>query len=119
MDGNKIKAILIDSTAQEVREIEIENKLEAYYAAIGCNTIDAVYPGELEGRDVVYVDDNGLLDGPQHFFHLAGFPTPLAGNGLVIGTDDEGESVDAATPVDQVRQGVMFKDLAQVRREYL
>lgn len=59
--------------------------------------------------DGVYVDDDGLLkpNPPDNFFRIRTYPDPLCGNGVVLGTDDEGESVDPAVSWED------FKDMVR------
>ncbi len=43
--------------------------------------------------DVAYVDDEGLYRQPQSFWRYRNWPHPIAGKGLVLGTDlDTGET---------------------------
>ena len=57
--------------------------------------------------DGVYVDDEGLLKDMdrQNFFFIQGTAHPLCGNGVVLGVDEEGESIE---PV------VSFEDFAKL-----
>lgn len=41
--------------------------------------------------DTVYVDDEGLFN-VSHFMFIKSYPQPLAGCGLILGTDKEGNS---------------------------
>lgn len=104
-----MKAILISVHNQSVTQIEIEDGLDSIYKAIGCDTIEAVHSYILQGGDIIYVDEEGLLkDEPGPFFVLNGFHQPLAGNGLVLGTDEEGDSCDAETPIAVIMDAVEF-----------
>jgi len=55
-----------------------------------------------EERDVVFVANQNLLERPiteiTEFFGFLGYARPLAGNGLVLGTDEEGESIEPKQP---------------------
>lgn len=61
--------------------------------------------------DYVYVDDEGLLKQQlrENFFQAATYPTPLAGNGLMMGTDDEGDSVDPKMTWEELKRTQFFK----------
>ena len=58
--------------------------------------------------EMVYVDDNGLLNDPKRFFSVPGYLGWLAGNGLILGVDRRGESVSTELTVEQVESVVRF-----------
>lgn len=109
-----IKAISIDPFACTVTEVEYdaENYQNIYpllshpIHPVECFTIAPT--DILKGADALFVDDNGLLNGPVRFFALAGSPQPYAGKGLIVGTDDEGESQSCQTRAELIRMCVMF-----------
>lgn len=106
-----MKAIHIDPTTKTVREIEIPDPatgehLSAIYAVLGCRAFDLV---RLEGGDAVFVDDEGLLkDDPGPFFGLWGYPNPLAGHGLVLGADDDGNSCAPTVTVAEIEDWIVW-----------
>lgn len=114
-----MKAILIDAGAQEVREIEIQPDengctLSAIYAAIGCELIDVV---RITRTDAIFVDDVGLLRAENEFmpfFLWDGYPNPLAGNGLILGSDENGNSAEPTVTHEWVRKRVEFLDYDDV-----
>lgn len=110
------KVILIDAVNRIIKLVEIDTYKDIYLH-LNCDMFEVAT--ELENNDSIYVDEEGLLTNPQHFFeyegaHQAGF----AGNGLVIGTDEEGESVDAKTTLEEVIKKVKFKSIGEVRAEH-
>lgn len=110
------KAILIDSTAREVRAVDIDQPtLQGWYAAIGCDMVTvATY---LDDGDSILVDDEGLLRSPAYFFIYEDYPAPLAGNGLVVGCDEEGETVDAKADLEYIRSRVRFLSREELIKE--
>lgn len=104
-----MKAILINVHNKTVTQIDIEGGLDSIYKAAGCGTIEAVHSYVFQGSDIMYVDEEGLLkDEPGPFFAINGFRQPLAGNGLVLGTDEEGDSCDVETPLAVIMDAVEF-----------
>jgi len=103
-----VRAIRIDSNSGKIEVIDIDGKLQAIKAAIRCQWIEAVRPSILLGEDILYVDEEGLLHGENLFFKIAGFAQAIAGNGLILGTDEEGDSADCETPIGLVSQCVEF-----------
>ena len=59
-----MRAIFIDAVGRKVEEVEIENKLEAFYAKIGCEMIEPIALGR---KFVMIVDEEGKpLDPIDH-----------------------------------------------------
>lgn len=98
------KGILINAETQEISEIEI-NIWSEIAPAIGCDLFDVIY---IDDKNVIYVDDEGLLKGPENFILLEGYPQPLAGSGLILGTNEEGDSCDTSLTIDEVKGKVRF-----------
>jgi hypothetical protein len=102
-----IRAILINTQAQQVTEVKVNPVLAAYYALLGVELVEAVHPRGIAAHDVMYVDEEGLLK-PNSFFQFRGYPQPLAGNALIVGTDEDGNDIDAATRLLDVQMRVRF-----------
>lgn len=105
-----MKAIKIDVIKQHVEEIDIEDSLNSMYAELDCNTFTAPY--SFANNDVLYVDDEGLLKDWENvkgaFFLKEWNVQPLFGHGLIIGTNEEGESVDVSTNIEKIRNQIVF-----------
>jgi hypothetical protein len=104
-----MKALLIDSKNRTVKQIEIGEHYTEISKAIGCDVFSA--PHIMQNNDTLYCDDEGLLKNPEHFFLLDGYPQPLAGNGLILGCDDEGESIDVSMNLVELSSKVTFMDV--------
>ena len=103
-----MKAILIDSINKEVKEIEIGKGIEAMYEFLKCQYFTV--GSYLDKQDAIFVDDEGLMNGTDVFFTYEGAHQPFAGNGLIMGCDDEGESVDCKISFAEVKDKVKFYD---------
>lgn len=111
----EMKAYLINSKLKTITPVDYNGDYESIYTHIGCDLFDVVYAEVGEHKIGVYVDDEGLLNNPQHFFMLEGWSQPLAGNGLVLGgLDEEGETLAAPDDLD-LSSIVTFLSLSQVR----
>jgi hypothetical protein len=88
------KAMLIDPVTRTFTPVEYDGDFREIYRFLKCDAFDVAY-ATIDGHDVdIYVDDEGLYN-PTHFFIGDGFPSPLAGRGLVFGrVDDEGDATD-------------------------
>ena len=96
-----MKAYLIDSETKTITPVDYNGDYKTIYTHIGCDLFDIVYAESGGHRISVFVDDEGLLNNPQHFFMLDGWAQPLAGNGLVLGdVDEEGETLAAPDDLD-------------------
>lgn len=105
-----MRAIKIDAKARTVTEIDLPKGIDAMQAAIGCDCF--CFAVSWRNGDTLYVDDEGLLNPCDEFFVIETGHQPFAGNGLILGSDEEGESVDAKTPLTDVK--VAFLTRAQV-----
>jgi hypothetical protein len=113
-----MKAYLIDSETKTITPVDYNGDYKTIYTHIGCDLFDIVYAESGGHRISVFVDDEGLLNNPQHFFMLDGWADPLAGNGLVLGdADEEGETLAAPDDLD-LSPTITFLSLQQVRDMY-
>lgn len=115
----KIKAIRIDSANRRFHEVELDQSdTDAICGFVGCSMFDVV---RVENRDVIFVDDEGLLTANEdtHFFTVGKYDGILVGNGLVVGTDDEGESVDAETTIEWLENNISFGKMVKHNEELI
>ena len=104
-----MKALLIDVKSQSIRQIEIGEHYTEISKAIGCDVFAA--PHIMHNNDTLYCDDEGLLKNPENFFLLDSYPQPIAGNGLILGCDNEGESTDVSMSLIELSSRVTFMDM--------
>jgi hypothetical protein len=103
-----MKAILIDTNTEEIKEIEFDGTLHHIYELVDCATFDVVRIDETNG---IYVDDEGLFVEDQIFFTYHGNQTSLtlAGNGLVLGVNGGGETISPTITLAEVEEAVDFQ----------
>ena len=101
-----MKAILIDVKTQEIKEVEHDNTLQNIYDLIDCRAFDLV---RIDDVNSIFVDDEGILK-DNLYFEYSGSENvfKLAGNGLVLGVDDEGNSISPTLTVEDVEGKVNF-----------
>jgi hypothetical protein len=113
-----VKAIKIDSHARTVTEVEREIAprdsravLRFLYDNLNCDCVCTVtlshWPSGVP-RETLWVDDEGLLKRPSHFFIYRPYPQPLAGNGMILGTTHGGYSVSTDMKLEDVIKCVSF-----------
>jgi len=102
-----MKALLIDPYKQTITEVEHLDDYKDIQKHIRAAMFDHVRIGENEG---VYIADDGLLTAntSTRFFMLSNWRYPLAGYGLVLGSDKYGESVSTQFTIDDLEQDIVW-----------
>lgn len=114
-----MRGILIDPFTRTIEEVETTGKLPEIYSMLGVELITIVHVGE---TDVLFLDDEGLFvpREEQEYFYWKGSNQPYAGKGLIIGTDEEGDSTDAEATLWEVMSQVHWLDKSKLNpEEYL
>lgn len=112
-----VKGYLIDPFACTITEVEHEaDSIEGIYMLltnpmqkVTCFTV--AYSRGLSPGDAIFVDDEGLLTPCDRFFMIAGNPQPLAGKGLVLGSNANGDTVAVKTSKAKVEDMVVFLEI--------
>jgi len=117
-----MKAILIDSKSKTVRYVEVKvndgSALQSMYNHIDCDLVEVI---NIDDKNDLFVDEEGLLklNKDSQFFLYDGFPQPLAGNGLILGLDEEvGESIETSLSIEEVAEKVLFLDINAVKQHF-
>tara|TARA_R100001377_G_scaffold80732_1_gene59819 strand:- start:40 stop:351 length:312 start_codon:yes stop_codon:yes gene_type:complete len=102
-----MKAILIDVINKEVREVEHDDTLKSIYKHVDCGTFDVV---RIDNLNSIYIDDEGLFVEDQQFFNyvIDLRVASLAGNGLILGVDDEGDTIEPTLTLEEVKSSVFW-----------
>jgi hypothetical protein len=114
-----MRAYLIDAEQRTINEIGFSGGgLEEVYQLLGCSRFasGAQLNGSIEeGFDTVLVSDDDMEDRDElrHWFQIDADRNPpssypLAGRGLVVGIDQEGEDSDALIGRDELLKRVTF-----------
>ena len=105
-----MKAILIDSKNKTVSEITIDENAEAlleeWYKHIDCELVQVAH--DISKHDSILVDEEGLLKNPDNFFTYNGAHQQFAGNGLIVGRNEDGETVDCEITLEEATLNVIF-----------
>lgn len=105
-----IKVILIDPFTETISYVTLaDTKLDTYYNLLGCSLITIA--GLADGVDMI-LDDEGLLkdSNSQAYFKMGISSQPFAGKALIVGTDDEGNTVSVPENIttEKVFERVIF-----------
>lgn len=103
-----MKAFIIDPFNQKIETViytgDYKDISKLIEASSGLFDVVRLYANQ----DVAFVDDEGLYVEGQGFWIHKNYPTPLAGKSLILGTDDEGDSISPATTIEQLKDDVRF-----------
>lgn len=100
-------AYLIDPFDREICRVGASQgfDINVIYKLLDCELID--HCCHQENGDYIFVDDEGLYKEHQKFFFMKN-NQPLAGKGLWVGSDEEGNSCSPKTQIEEVRNLVQF-----------
>lgn len=121
-----VKALLIDPYRGTITEVDHDaddyRNIYAWLSGVGDPTkvgdpqtnpphtvddFEAFYArGQLPEGDAIFIDGEGMLKGPVAFFLFDG--QPLAGRGLVLGSDNQGETQACKLTFDECADRVRF-----------
>lgn len=120
-----IKAILIDVENKQIKELELQSESSSFnlYKELKCEYITSAC-GDLFNRlsHALFVDDEGLLKEN----HLGAFCIRIgetghlyesqvfSGNGIIVGINDEGESIDHQLDIEIIKDIVRWEDVAKL-----
>jgi hypothetical protein len=104
------KAIKIDVELKKVYEIELGDDYREIYNAIGNGCELFCVPISFENGDSLFSDDEILLreNDVKGAFMMPDWSYPIYNNAIILGTDDEGNSVDYKSNIDEIAKNVWF-----------
>lgn len=110
-----MRAYLVDPYTETVVEITYNGDYKTIYDHIDCDCFCVA--GLNKEGDGVYVDDEGLLTMSERtkFFVTTLYPQALAGKGLVLGVDEEGNSTSPVISLEDFKKTVRFMTYAKLR----
>jgi hypothetical protein len=104
------KALKIDVVNQTVTNILIDD-IEDIYKEIGNGCELFCCPVNFENGDTLYADDESLLrENVEGCFLMPDWAYAIVGNAIILGTDEEGESVDCKYSTMDIYQEIIWGD---------
>jgi hypothetical protein len=114
-----MRAILIDPEQRTITEIDFGGGGKQLEQLLGCHDFTTgsrpLNGSMMKGFDALYVSDDMLdeRDDPKHWFQVDAdrdppSSFPIAGRGLVVGTDPDGEDTDARISRDELVKRITF-----------
>ena len=111
-----MRAIKIDSANRTITHIELGKGLQPIYDAIGNGCRCFTSPIDFENGDAMYADDEGLFNPFEGGIMMPEWSYPIVGNVLIVGTDEEGDSTDCKTTVEEITPLIQWIDKATCDR---
>ena len=99
-------AILCDPRTATVETVTMSGDWQEINKVLECDTFTAAYPWP-ERADSIYCDDDGLWHWPLYTVFTDG-AQPYAGPVLIVGVDDDGNTVAPAMTLDDARALTSF-----------
>ena len=109
-----MRSIKIDAKNKTVEVIELDDKdsLKEMQKVVG-GYIEVAHD---DGKNTLYVDEEGFYKGGQDFFTYEGAHQPFVGNGIFCGINHKnGKTVKCTLTVEEVRSKVRFISFQTVR----
>lgn len=101
------KAIKIDVFKKELSYVYLDDYRDIYREiGNGCELF--CVPIQFDNEDCIYTDDEGLLKEVYGGFMMEGWSYPLCSNGIIQGTDEEGDSVDCLTTIEELLPKIIW-----------
>jgi hypothetical protein len=96
---------LIDPHKKKIKQVNYNGDFQSIYMHINSGMFDVIslYQGES-----LFIDDMGLERQDQSFFIHKNYPTPIAGIGLLLGTDETGESIESKKSIEELQSDIVF-----------
>jgi hypothetical protein len=107
---NMKKALKINVEAKTITEILIDDSISSIVKEIGNNCNYFCCPYEFANADTIYADDESLLrrdDIRGGFMITDTWVYPIVGNAIILGTDEEGDSIDCKTKITDL-ENIIF-----------
>jgi hypothetical protein len=99
-----MRAIFIDATPKTVAEIDHSGTLEDMQKTIGCASVRLITVGNEDEDHDLWIDDEGIgKAGLIYGKH------EVSGNGLLLDSDDDGESAPSTVDIEDARAKVRFE----------
>ena len=108
-----MRAIIINAKDRTITATEIDGSLKSLQQIVG-GLIEPVYDG-LDDSHHCYVNEEGLLDHPQHLFMFKDGHQPLAGNGVIVGSGLIADEAPCTLSVEWLKERVTFMDIVAAR----
>lgn len=109
-----VKGILIDPFALTITEVKHDaDHYKGIYDLLShesmkVSTFEIIH---LDDKgDAIFIDEEASFKACERFFLLKGYHSPIAGKGLVLGSDGNGATISAKTSISKLRTSIKFAE---------
>ena len=113
------KGIKINSELQTLEYVLLGNDYKEIYPIIGEKCSMFACPITFDNEDTMYVDDEGMYQGYTKGFMMDNWQYPIFGNALILGADEEGDSIDAKSSIEDFKGELVFVEFKNNTYELL
>lgn len=114
-----MRAVIIDAENCKIREVDIKKgkSLEAMQKAVE-GLIELAGDIPISAGDSLFVNEEGMFDDSLSFFEVEGMHQPFSGNGIIVGTGSNGETISAKVNIEELKKIVSFVDRSTLQERY-
>ncbi len=107
-----MKAFLIDPYLKEITEVDYSGNFKQICTLIHADLKVRSFTAATFNKhgDTFYIDDEGLFRENIQFFEHYGYPQPLAGYGLVLGSNAAGESIEPTVTLEELKEVITWEN---------
>ena len=98
-----MQAILIDPELQSIKKVDYNGDYTTIYPMIDCKIFTIAY---IDDKESIFLDDNGMY--VENRFGWRHGDVQFVGKGLIVGYNDEGDSVGTELSIVEVVKAVTF-----------
>lgn len=109
-----MRAILINPEDRTVTEIQIKKGNNAIYAAIDCEAFEC--PITFDNNDTMYWDEDGVFKPQKGGITMEDWCVPVLGKILILGTNSRGNSVNAASKIEDIEKIITWVNEADAEK---
>jgi hypothetical protein len=108
------KALKINVENQTITEVFIGNEIDCISNEIGNGCKYFCCPYEFPNNDAIYSDDDILLrnDDIKGGFMFRDWHYPIVNNAIILGTDEEGDSIDCKTSIEDLHNIIFLDEIS-------
>lgn len=103
-----MRALLINPEDQSITEITYDGNYKSLYDIIGNGCICFSAFATEFSNDTFYYDDEGLFHNNIGGIIYPGWASPIVGKIVVLGSDDEGDTIAPISYIDEIKVGLRF-----------